>query len=78
MGQLTIDEIAEKTQLIRGAFLKRFGTKKQALLILYERYCEKVSAGMSNIALHLSQNANAAEVCYGMSKRAEALHGCRF
>ncbi len=41
--------------------MKRFGTKKQALLILYERYCEKVSAGMSNIALHLSQNANAAD-----------------
>jgi len=73
MGQLTIDEIAEKAQLTRGAFLKRFGTKKQALLILYERYCEKVSAGMSDIALHLSQHANAAEVCYGMSKRAEAL-----
>ncbi|OYU12386.1 MAG: hypothetical protein CFE38_07905 [Comamonadaceae bacterium PBBC1] len=73
LGQVTVEEIAEKAQLTRGAFLKRFGTKKQALLILYERYCDKVNAGMAQIALHLHQHDNAAQVCYSMSKQAEAL-----
>ena len=73
LGQLTVDDIAEKAQLTRGAFLKRFGTKKQALFILYERYCEKVNSEMADIGNHLSEHGSAAEVCYGMSKRAEAL-----
>ena len=30
LGQLTVDDIAEKAQLTRGAFLKRFGTKNAA------------------------------------------------
>jgi AcrR family transcriptional regulator len=73
LGQITVEEIADKAQLTRGAFLKRFGSKKQALLILYDRYCDKVYAGMAEITLNLPQHTHAADVCYSMSKQAEAL-----
>ncbi len=73
LGQITVDEIADKAQLTRGAFLKRFGSKKQALLVLYERYCDKVLASMAEITFNLPQHTQVADVCYGMSKQAETL-----
>jgi AcrR family transcriptional regulator len=73
LGQITVDEIADKAQLTRGAFLKRFGSKKQALLVLYERYCDKVLASMAEITINLPQHTQVADVCYGMSKQAETL-----
>ena len=73
LGQLTIDEIAQQANLNRGAFIKRFGSKKQALLILYERYCDKVLLVMEKIASDLPLYAKAEDVCYEMSKHAEHL-----
>ena len=73
LGQLTIDEIAQHAKLTRGAFIKRFGSKKQALLILYERYCDKVLLTMHQIACDLPKFAQAKDVCYEMSKQAERL-----
>lgn len=73
LNALTIDEIALQAKLTRSAFLKRFGTKNQALLVLYERYCTKVSAAMHEISAGLDDCADAAEACYRISKRAEAL-----
>lgn len=73
LGQLTIDEIAQHANLNRGAFIKRFGSKKQALLILYERYCDKVLLVMEKIASDLPLYAKAEDVCYEMSKHAEHL-----
>lgn len=73
LGQITIDQIAKHANLTRSAFMKRFGTKKQALLILYERYCNKVFAIMEQITCDLSNYTHAAHVCYEMSKQAEGL-----
>jgi AcrR family transcriptional regulator len=73
LNQLTIDEIAEKAQLTRSAFLKRFGSKKQALLILYERYCEKVLVSMQEVSRELPQCVSAMDACYRISERAERL-----
>lgn len=70
---VTIDEVAHKAKLTRSAFLKRFGTKNQALQVLYERYCIKVSAAMTEISQSLQSCADANEACYQISKRAEAL-----
>ena len=49
LNKLTIEEIAERANLHRGAFLKRFGSKRQALFVLFERYCFDASACMSSI-----------------------------
>lgn len=70
---LTIDEVAHKAKLTRSAFLKRFGSKNQALMVLYERYCSKVSAAMTEISQSLHNCGDANEACYQISKRAEAL-----
>lgn len=78
LGQLTIDEIAEHAGLTRSAFLKRFGTKKQALLVMYERYCEKVFALMAQVEQDLPQYDSAQEACSQMSIHTERLQAEEF
>lgn len=78
LGLLTIDEIADKAGLTRSAFLKRFGSKKQALLILYERYCEKVLASLSEISNTLHHCEDAVAACRCISIRAEQLQTADF
>ena len=78
LGLLTVDEIAQKAQLTRSAFLKRFGSKKQALLILYQRYCRKVIASMREIANELPDCIDAMDACYRVSQRAELLQRTDF
>ena len=76
--QLTIDEIAERAIQTRSAFLKRFGSKKQALLILYERYCDKVFATMAQIEQNLPQYKSAQDACSQSSRLAERLQVADF
>lgn len=78
LGQLTIDEIAERAFLTRSAFLKRFGSKKQALLILYERYCDKVFAMVTQLEQELPGYESAQEACYQVSRHAERLQAQDF
>lgn len=78
LGQLTIDEIADKAGLTRSAFLKRFGAKHEALLVLYGRYCEKVMAAMAKIDTDIHTFANAFEVCRHISAEAEMLQTADF
>lgn len=42
-NETTVDEIAEIAGLTRSAFMKRFGSKKGALLVLHSRYCERTN-----------------------------------
>ncbi|MFM7025125.1 MAG: TetR/AcrR family transcriptional regulator [Limnohabitans sp.] len=72
-GQLSIDEIAGHAGLTHSAFLKRFGTKKQALLVLYEKYCDKASAEMSEIRRNLSKYVHVEDVCREMSIQLERI-----
>lgn len=78
LGQLTIDEIAERAFLTRSAFLKRFGSKRQALLILYERYCEKVFVVLRQLEQELPNYASAEDACYQVSLHAERLQEADF
>lgn len=72
-GLLTIDQIAAKACLTRSAFLKRFGTKKTAILILYARYCVKVLYAFEEISASLSDFENEETACRSISMRMEAL-----
>lgn len=78
LSALTIDEIAAHARLTRSAFLKRFGTKKQALLLLYEDYCTRVLASMAEIRQNLSTFADVMAVCYEISSQAEKLQVADF
>lgn len=72
-GQLSIDEIAEHAGLTHSAFLKRFGSKKQALLVLYEKYCDKASAVMSEIVRNMASYARVEDACREMSIQLERI-----
>jgi AcrR family transcriptional regulator len=76
--QITIDEIALASGLHRGAFLARFGSKKQALLLIYERYCIKAS----KIMLEVSEKVPAANdrhaLLQEMSQRLEQIQEVDF
>lgn len=54
----TVEEIAREAGLTKSAFLKRFGTKRMALYVLFERYCEKASAQMADIVQALPSYAS--------------------
>jgi AcrR family transcriptional regulator len=71
LGQLSIDEIAQHAQLTRGAFLKRFGSKKQALFVLWAFYCTRASEEMVTIANGLQDFACIEDACMHMSRRLE-------
>lgn len=72
-GQLSIDEIAGHAGLTHSAFLKRFGTKKQALLVLYEKYCDKASAVMAEISRNMAVYEHIEDVCQEMSIQLERI-----
>ena len=42
----TIDDIADRAGLTKAAFLKRFGSKEQAVILLFSKYCNQVSGLM--------------------------------
>ena len=72
--RLTIDEIADHAQLSRGAFLKRFGSKKQALVLLFRRHCDDCNDVMANIVKGLdSEGQSVLDVCTHASESFERL-----
>lgn len=73
LGLLTIDDIAAKAALTRSAFLKRFGSKNQALLVLYGRFCDKVLSAIAEVANEMHTFENAFEACLRVSMDAERL-----
>lgn len=72
-SQITIDEIALAADLHRGAFLARFGSKKQALLLLYERYCIKASQIMEEMSDKVPASDDRHELLREMSQRLEVI-----
>jgi AcrR family transcriptional regulator len=73
LGLLTIDQIADKACLTRSAFLKRFGSKKMAILILYSRFCKKFLKAIEEITASLLNFESDEAACLCISKRIEAL-----
>ena len=72
-AQTTVDEIAMRAGLHRGAFLKRFGSKKNALLTLYSQYCEKALDVVAKIHAELPQIDSVHAVCEWMSRELERI-----
>ena len=69
----SIQDIAARAGLDKSAFLKRFGTKKRALLLLFEGYCEIVYDTLSQLKAELDSHASAQSICEAMSSRYEML-----
>ena len=76
--KLTIDAIALEAGLTRGAFIKRFGSKKQALFVLWERYCERASMEMGRIKATLPEYKLLEDACTHMSVSLEKIQTLDF
>lgn len=73
-NKLSIDQIAKNANLERGAFLKRFGSKKQALLILWQRFCDECIEASQDFVRNLPDNpASFQDACIEMSTTLENL-----
>lgn len=70
---VSVDEIAQEAGLTKGAFLKRFGTKRQALYVLFEQYCDKTTAEMNRIVGDLPNALDLHDVLLDMSQTLERL-----
>lgn len=69
----TIDDIADRAGLTRDAFLKRFGSKEQATIVLFARYCDQVMSVMNDFQAQLPQHADLHFVLREMSQQFEAV-----
>ena len=69
----TIEDVAARAGLTRAAFLKRFGSKEQALVILFSKYCEQVSGLMVSLHSQLADCPNLHFTLREMSQQFEAV-----
>lgn len=74
----TIQEIAEQAGLHKGAFLKRFGTKKAALIELYEQYCELASQTILHCHELIGQKVLLHDLCFELSRTLEGIQRLHF
>lgn len=73
-NKLTVAEIADHAKLEAGAFFKRFGSKKGALLVLWENYCNECATEIQRFNNNLPSNMAPLEnVCSDISAKLEAL-----
>lgn len=69
----TLDDIAILSGQTRAAFIKRFGSKEQALLLLYSRYCDEVLQALESFQASLDRIEGIEDILRRMSQQFEAL-----
>lgn len=76
-AQLSVEDIAVQARLTRSAFLKRFGSKQQALLVLFQRYCDDCAATLDDLGrqLPVAPGAASAAAAAGAGGAAGGGHG---
>lgn len=74
----SIVEIAQRAGLHRSAFLNRFGDKQQALIVLFERYCDLVFDVVETLRSNLETYKTLDALCYEMSSQLERIQMAHF
>jgi AcrR family transcriptional regulator len=69
----TINDVAALCGLTRAAFIKRFGSKERAVLILFEAYCNDASETMTRIQAGLETDTGLHDVLRKISNEFEGL-----
>lgn len=69
----TIDDVADLAGLTKAAFLKRFGSKEQAVIVLFGKYCDQVSDLMRSLHNQLSDFQHLQFTLREMSQQFEAV-----
>jgi len=74
----SIIDIAERAGLHRSAFLNRFGDKQQALLVLFERYCDLVFDVVETLRSNIDAYKTLDALCREMSSQLEQIQMAHF
>jgi AcrR family transcriptional regulator len=74
----SIVDIAERAGLHRSAFLNRFGDKQQALLVLFERYCDLVFDVVETLRSNIDVYQTLDALCREMSSQLEQIQMAHF
>ena len=69
----TLDDIAILSGQTRAAFVKRFGSKEQAVLVLYAKYCDEVLQALESFQASLDRVEDIEDILLKMSKQFEDL-----
>lgn len=69
----SIDDVAERAGLTRAAFLKRFGSKEQAVLVLFSKYCEQIYSLIGSLHKQLPEYPSLHFTLREMSQQFEAV-----
>ena len=69
----TIDDVANRAGLTRAAFLKRFGSKEEALFVLFRKYCDQVTGMMRSLQSQLDEYPDIHFTLREMSQQFEAV-----
>jgi hypothetical protein len=71
---LSIEMIAEHAHLQKGAFLNRFGSKKQALFLLFKQYCDECYRSIDEMSQSVpNTNLGLVDLCAEISATFERL-----
>lgn len=73
-SKLSIEMIAAHSHLHKGAFLNRFGSKKQALFLLFKQYCDDCNCRIDQMNRSVPHaNLSLSELCMNISATFEEL-----
>ena len=72
-AKTTIDDVVAQCGFTRAAFIKRFGSKEAAVLVLFETYCDEASENMAKIQESLAPEPSLHSVLYTASSKFEDL-----
>jgi AcrR family transcriptional regulator len=71
--QTTVADIAEAAGMTSGSFMTRFGSKRGALVRLFERFCTDVSKTLDQVSAEPFASMSLDKLCVIFSSRYEAL-----
>ena len=71
--ETSIEEIARRAGSTKSAFLKRFGTKEEALFVLFALYADEASALMADLIEKLDTNPSLEDMFFDMSSQFDTL-----
>lgn len=71
--ETTVSEIADAAKMTRGAFMTRFGSKRAALTVLFQRFCDDVMNTLDEFQQSAVGETDVQDLCFKISTQYEGL-----
>lgn len=78
LSDISVDDIALKAGLTHAAFMKRFGSKDQAVFLLFETYAVEVDKLIATLEGDIDKHRSLIDVLQEVSMRLEAIIATHF